>query len=160
MSTFPSQKPDNLTTLSMSWTRTVYMYLFALVGLTLIIIGSVLLVDLGLKITIFKQADQEYPERPPFPPSKLVPAEFREDVTVGGVTASADIRLTKIEQEQLEQWQENYRFWEERQLHANPVRSRHERTASRSTAMLVVGIPLFLYHWKLIARTRKTEARA
>lgn len=143
----------------MFWIRTIYIYLFALVGLALVIIGSVSLIDLGLKITIFKQADQEYLERPPLPPAKLVPAEFREGASEKD-TAPADIRLTETEQERLEKWHEDYRFWQERQAGLNLLRSRRERTASRSIAMLIVGVPLFLYHWRLVAKTRRGDSQA
>ena len=46
--------------------RVIYLYLFSFVGLVLITVGMVRLVDLGLKVYIFKKADQVliYPEYP------------------------------------------------------------------------------------------------
>ena len=38
--------------------RLIYLYLFAFVGLFTVVIGSVRMVDLGLKIFVFKDADK------------------------------------------------------------------------------------------------------
>lgn len=54
--------------------RTIYIYIFSLVGLVLVTIGAVRLVDLGLKATIFTEADRviTYPSypRPVLPPDE------------------------------------------------------------------------------------------
>jgi len=39
--------------------RTIYLYLFALLGLVLIIIGGVQFIDMGLKTFVFTKADEE-----------------------------------------------------------------------------------------------------
>ena len=51
------------------WVRTVYLYLFALVGLGLFTTGAVQLLDMGLRAAIFTQADSEERMRsvPPMP---------------------------------------------------------------------------------------------
>jgi len=41
-----------------SLVRTIYLYLFALVGLTLLVIGTVRFVDMGLKAFVFTKAEQ------------------------------------------------------------------------------------------------------
>ena len=38
--------------------RLIYLYLFSFVGLLVVVIGSVRLVDLGLKVFVFKNADK------------------------------------------------------------------------------------------------------
>lgn len=40
--------------------RKIYLYLFALIGLVLITIGSVQLINLGLKVYVFTKADNYY----------------------------------------------------------------------------------------------------
>jgi len=42
-----------------SLVRTIYLYIFALLGLVLLIIGGVNFVNMGLKAFIFTQADEE-----------------------------------------------------------------------------------------------------
>ena len=40
--------------------RLLYLYLFSFVGLLIVVIGSIQLVNLSLKMTIFKEADRYY----------------------------------------------------------------------------------------------------
>ena len=104
---------------------------------------------------MFRRADQEFFERPPFPPEKALPEELREiPVEKNGQTARAAILLTDEEKLALDFWKQDYQNWKERQERIDPVRSRRERTASRSVAFLFIGIPLFLYHWRIIAHSR------
>ena|SRR3989338_4585864 len=140
----------------MSWIRTIYLYLFALTGLTLVIIGLVSLIDLGLKIAVFRQADREYIERIPFPPPPVLPREaLRDGAPQKRDEAGGAVRLTAEDQQQLANWTQDYKNWKERQEHIDPLRSRRERTASRSLAFLLVGAPTFFYHWRLIGRDKR-----
>lgn len=87
------------------------MYLFSFIGLLVAVIGTIQLVDLGLKVYVFKGADKyEY----------VAPKIEGEDVNV--------------EEEKMIQERETVR--------------QRQRQASNSIAMIVVGIPLYLYHWK------------
>lgn len=38
--------------------RLIYLYLFSLIGLLIVVIGTVRMVDLGLKVFVFKDADK------------------------------------------------------------------------------------------------------
>ncbi len=74
-----------------SWIRTAYLYLFALVGLALVVIGFVRLLDMGMKIFIFKEADKPESIRssPPYPPfGVLEPAPLAKEKGIGTVTIS------------------------------------------------------------------------
>ena len=117
------------------WIRTIYLYLATLVGLILIIIGSVRLIDLGLKAIVFRGADVfvNYPNYP-------VPAERSLEKTPAGEIAPED--MEKFRKEQAKAEMEN--LGRERQ-----------RTAASSLSMIIVGIPLFLFHWRIIKKDRK-----
>jgi hypothetical protein len=133
-----------------SWVRTVYPYLVSLIGLILVTIGGIRLIDLGLKVFVFTQAEQE--ERlgymqPPVPYA-LDHAER--------VAADSTAQLTAQERQAVRQWLEEYRRLEEQRDRVDPVIPRRQRTASSSLAMLIVGIPLYLYHWAMVRR----DARA
>lgn len=89
--------------------RLLYLYLFSFIGLIIAVIGTVQIVDLGIKVYIFKGADQyEYL----------------------GVPASDSEKET--------QKRENTR--------------NRQRQVSTALAMLLVGVPLYKYHWKLISK--------
>lgn len=105
--------------------RLIYLYLFSFVGLLVFVIGCVRLVDLGLKVVVFNNADiyVSYPIAPYKDPN--------------------DPRsLTQIKQEneaqQIAQREESKR--------------NRQREISSSLAMIIVGAPLYLYHWKAIQK--------
>jgi hypothetical protein len=58
--------------------------------------------------------------------------------------------MTAAEQEERRRWQEENRRWRERVAAVDPVAVQRQRTASQSLAMLFIGLPLYLYHWRLV----------
>lgn len=121
--------------------RTIYLYLFSLVGLVLVVIGSVRIVDLGLKAYVFKNADQVlmYPEGPR-------PIGLEKS---GAISAEKEKEISPEEEGKYKKEQEEYQKKE--------LRSRRERDAAGAIAMILVGSPLFLYHWKLVQRKKDEE---
>ncbi|MBI4059019.1 hypothetical protein HY404_02135 [Candidatus Microgenomates bacterium] len=109
--------------------RKIYLYLFSFVGLLLIVIGLVRLVDLGLKVYIFKKADTFvfYPTTP----SRL---------DKNGNT----VDITEEEKAKFQKEQEATQFQQ--------TESNRQRTASNSIAMILIGAPLFFYHWRTIGK--------
>lgn len=131
-----------------SWVRTIYLYLAALFGLVLLSIGGIRLLDMGLKAWVFTEADNEqrmYAHQPPMAP----PLERLERLGNGE-------EFTESERVMIRQWLAEYRDWKQRSASVDPVTSSRHRTASSSLAMILIGFPLYLYHWGLIRR----EARA
>ena len=130
-----------------SWIRVVYFYLFALVGLTLMIIGGVKLVDLGLKLTVFPQADRDlygYERQPVMPP-------FAYD-NIKSLTGKTD--LEEIQKAQIEAWLVDYQNWKENQTKIDPMTARRQRDASIALAMIIIGLPLFLFHFRTIKKEK------
>lgn len=100
--------------------RLLYLYLFAFVGLLIVIVGSVRLVDLGLKTVVFKDADKyEY----------VVPGK-----TLDGTDVDPEVEKARMERE----------F----------VRNR-QREFSGAISMILVGLPVYAYHWRTIQREKK-----
>lgn len=140
----------------------MYLYLFALVGLALVVMGSVRLLDLGLKIFIFKEADKPESVRsvPPYPPYGVEPAQ---PVNKGGMSDALKVpdkseRMSVEEKNALSRWVTDYNNWRESQKNINYLRASREREASNSLAFIIIGLPLYLYHWFVITRERKREA--
>ncbi|MEK7091320.1 MAG: hypothetical protein AAB887_02325 [Patescibacteria group bacterium] len=98
--------------------RLIYLYLFSFVGLLVVVIGSVRLLELGLKVVVFKGAD------------------------------TFDYSAPKMEREKGDPVLDQAR--QERET----VRQR-QRELSGSLAMIAVGMPLYLYHWKTIQKENK-----
>ena len=145
------------------WIRTVYLYLFSLVGLTLMVIGAVRLIDLGLKTYIFTEADapSALHEMPPYPaPIRMVgtPAKgFTDGTDADSIAINGDIALTSEEKELLEAWKRDYTDWESRRSKINYIKSQHQREASSALAFLIAGLPLYGYHWMRVTRERRKE---
>lgn len=101
--------------------RLIYLYLFSFVGLLTVVIGSVRMVDLGLKVFVFPDSDKyEY-----------------------SIPAPIDGEKNQID---------------EKTIRANAERDQkrnRERDLSNSLAMIAVGLPLYLYHWKTIQKENK-----
>jgi len=141
---------------SNSLIRTIYLYLFTIVGLALVVIGSVRFIDMALKIFVFKQADapqilqqkfscQSYA---PFPVSKLESVANQNTANSG---------LTSEEQTALKSFLDNYQKCQQEGANINYVTSQRQRDSSISLAMILVGLPLYLYHWLTIKRETKKD---
>lgn len=118
--------------------QTIYLYLFSLVGLVLIVIASVNLINLGLKTWVFKQADRPvvYPEYP------MARMNLENPEKPLSMTEETQPQITDEQKAQYEKERMEYEK-------ANTTRER-QRDASIAIAMLLVGIPLFLYHWRKV----------
>jgi hypothetical protein len=108
--------------------RLIYLYLFSAIGLILIIMGSVRLLDLGMKTFIFKKADIYY---------------------IPKIAISENNNLSK---EELEKNAEEQRKAEEENR-----RSQRQRDISNSLAMIIVGTPLYFYHWRLVMKYKENN---
>ena len=98
----------------------LYLYLFSFIGLLFGVIGSIRLIELGLKVYVFKGADNY---------------EYVKPVAVDGDTS------VNVE--------------EEKALQERETKRQRQREASGAISMLLVGIPLYKYHWSLIKKGGK-----
>lgn len=103
--------------------RLLYLYLFSFVGLIITVIGTIQVVDLGIKTTLFKEADLY-----------TTPVQTKFDPN------GKEIALTEEEKQS------------QRKIQIEEVNRNHQRQASSATAMIVIGLPLYLYHWRLIKK--------
>jgi hypothetical protein len=106
--------------------RLLYLYLFSFVGLIIVVIGAVRLVNLGINVYIFNGADQYSISVPVFPePGKISTQE------------------AKLQEQQM---RINQKIENTRQ---------RQREFSGAVAMIIIGLPLYAYHWKLIRKENK-----
>ena len=129
-----------------SWVRTVYLYMMALLGLVLLTIGGVRMLDLGLKAFVFTEADQEQRFSMMQPPMPMM-LERMERIDRGD-----EPDLTPQERAAVRQWLQDYERWREQADRVDPITSRRQRTASSALALILIGLPLYGYHWRLIRR--------
>ena len=111
----------------MSLIRKIYLYLFSLIGLVLVVIGCVQLVNLGLKAYVFTAADHFY--------------AYPMAAPVGNIgSSSAPVGPTE---EQMAVYQNEQ------------ILGGREQAAANALAMIIVGIPLYLYHWRVIRKDKE-----
>ncbi len=107
--------------------RLLYLYLFSLIGLLITVIGTIRIIQLTLNVYVFKGADRydNYPQ----------PVNYSPD--------GKEVKLTEKEMEEQKVFQEK-----------ETTRQR-QREVSGALAMILVGLPLYKYHWSLIKKDSK-----
>ncbi len=110
--------------------RRVYLYLFSFLGMVLVVIGCVRLLDLAMKTYVFKQADEF--------------VYYSTPVRIDKAGNEVELTSEEVEKQKREQ--------EEAQI--KQTKSQRQRDLSNSLAMIIVGVPLFYYHWRVIGREK------
>ena len=112
--------------------RSLYLYLFSFIGLLIAVIGTVQIVDLVLTVYVFDGADRyEYYRRAPLEQGN------------------------QLDPEKQAEYEKELREQNERDI----LRQR-QRQLSGAISMIVVGIPLYLYHWRIISREAGAKNKA
>ena len=132
--------------------RVIYLYLFALLGLVLLTIGGVRFVDLGLRTFVFTKADEVERLARKMPP--LTPVKI-QDLGKTEKAGQKKVCLPEDEKVALEQYLKDYKNWKEKESKIDYLASRREKNISFNLAMILIGLPLYLYHWRLIKREAK-----
>jgi len=131
-----------------SLVRKIYLYFFSLLGLILLIIAGIRFLDMGLKVFIFTQAEEQ--ERLNYARPPLVyPVEKLGEITQG------ENNLSEEQRQIIGEMIADYRQWEEKTNQTDPLVSRRQREASSNLAMILIGFPLYLYHWLIIKKEEK-----
>ena len=132
--------------------RTIYLYLFTIIGLILLVIGGTGLIDMGLKMFVFTKADRE---------QQLYRAQPTMPYTVVRIEkAQEDEGFSEEEKESIKQWLNDYEVWKKENEEFNYIESERQEDASRNLAFILIGLPLYLFHWKIIKRELKNREEA
>jgi len=140
-----------------SFIRTIYLYLFACVGLVLLTIGTVQLVNLGLKMLIFTKAEISYVA---YPPRLVQTISMKDEITEDDFVTAIEkceekCELTEEQTEQMESWLADYEYWQENEAKQDYKAESRHRSASMALALILIGLPLYLFHWSLIKKDTK-----
>lgn len=108
--------------------RLLYLYLFSLVGLIITTIGAVRIVELVIKVYVFKGADKYDYYSPPVVPD-------------GKITISSE--EAKLDEQR------------QKEIQDKETTRQRQREASGAVAMLLVGFPLYKYHWNIIQKENR-----
>ena len=144
--------------------RTIYLYLFALVGLGMTVVGSAMLVNILLKQYIFtySQIDRiRYSEKPMMGfKIDTLDLDEAEELKENGEC----LGLSEKNIESINKWTEDYEEWsileEERKEFEENIdynKQNRQRETSGALSTIIIGIPLFLFHWITIVKDKRRE---
>jgi hypothetical protein len=109
---------------------------------------------MGLRALVFTKAEELqwlYYGMPPSMPYPPIPLEKLQEVE----------ELSHEEKALIKQWLADYEDWRERRAKIDPIIARRHRDASINLAMILIGLPLYLFHWRIIKMEAKgKEQRA
>lgn len=106
----------------MPWIKKVYLYVVSLVALIMLIIAAVTLINMGLKVALHAEDNYGYP-------------------TCMAIAPAPDSKTTAVCDQAEQQREEEARKKQQTQQRKSDV--------AHSLAMIIVGVPVFWYHWKL-----------
>ncbi len=153
--------------------RTVYLYLFALVGLVLTIVGGVIIVNNLLKTYVFKSADYNYNNYYIAQPTAMDPkfaSTINTDVnntkttieklkTKEETATPENKQLTDDQLQTLGTWLSDYKAYSDSEKQRQEVESKRDyvkenrdRYMANALSMIIVGFPIYLIHWFIIVR--------
>jgi len=132
--------------------RTIYLYLFALLGLVLLTIGGVMIIELGLKMTIFNKADVDRLSRPIMAPMSTGKVVEEADFVATLEKCNEEEDFTEEDKELVQSWLADYSQWKQQEVDISYTTQQRQRQASRAVSLILIGLPLYLYHWTVIKR--------
>jgi len=148
--------------------RTLYLYIFALTGLAMTVIGCAIILNIILKQYVFTYSDESRRITPEYYIDKPMMEFNSNEMDINTATKLTEngeyIGLTDEQINSLNQWIEDYEEYrlqikENKESRSNIdylKESRHE-SMSVSLSIILVGLPLFIIHWSLIVKDRKRE---
>jgi hypothetical protein len=148
--------------------RSLYLYIFALTGLAMTVIGSAIMINVVLKQYVFIYAEES---------RKITPEYYIDKPTMGFDSNEMDvdtaiklsengeyIGLSESQIESLDSWIADYEEYKvaikaQREARANVdyLKESRQKSMSGSLAVMLVGIPLFIIHWALIVKDKRRE---
>lgn len=142
----------------MNLVRTLYLYLFSFIGLIVTVVGAIGLLNLGLKVFVFTQADKDmysgYQSCAPEAINKFPSSAVQPTTTAA---TSSQVCLTAQEKADMDQWIASYKISQEQNKNVDPLTAQRQRDLATNLAMIIVGFPLYLIHWATIRKEMKNE---
>ena len=116
--------------MNLSWIKKVYLYLVSLVSLVILIIAGIMLINMALKAWVFTKADDATYYAP-----KIFCSETKNP---DGSVVPRDPNCDNP----------NYEA-EQKAEDMNRRAAQRQSDAAHALAMIIIGAPVFYYHWKL-----------
>lgn len=124
--------------------RTFYLYVVSLLSLIFLAIGIGNLANTTLKTTIFKEAEKR---------------DYSVCYSYPYYISSVDLKnlegLTVDQNEKIESMIRDYEAWQETNTGESCYRSERENRIVNSLTMILIALPLYIFHWAIIKKEKK-----
>jgi hypothetical protein len=124
--------------------RTFYLYVVSLLSLIFLAIGIGNLANTTLKATIFKEAEKR---------------DYSVCYSYPYYISSVDLKnlegLTVDQNEKMESMIRDYEAWQETNTGESCYRSERENRIVNSLTMILIALPLYIFHWAIIKKEKK-----
>ena len=124
--------------------RTFYLYVVSLLSLIFLAVGIGNLVNTTLKATIFKEAEKR---------------DYSVCYSYPYYISSVDLKnlegLTVDQNEKIESMIRDYEAWQETNTGESCYRSERENRIVNSLTMILIALPLYIFHWAIIKKEKK-----
>jgi len=128
--------------------RTIYLYIFALVGLIIVITGSIRALTMGLEVFVFSDSNKQEEINSLRPPVPYID-------NVKGLENNKS--LTEEERTSVKNWLTDYQNWKVKNDNFDYLSAQRQKESSSILASILVGLPLYLYHWSIIKKETKEK---
>ncbi|MFA5228535.1 MAG: hypothetical protein WC446_02135 [Candidatus Paceibacterota bacterium] len=126
--------------------RTFYLYTVSLLSLIFLAVGIGNLANTTLKATIFKDAEKrDYSHCYNYP---YYISSFEEKELSG---------TTIEQQEKVEMMLRDYESWKKENTGESCYRSEREKKIVDSLTMIIISLPLYVFHWAVIRKEKREE---
>jgi hypothetical protein len=124
--------------------RTFYLYVVSLLSLIFLAVGIGNLANTTLKATIFKEAEKR---------------DYNVCYNYPYYISSVDLKnlegLTVDQNEKIESMIRDYEAWQETNTGEACYRSERENRIVNSLTMILIALPLYIFHWAIIKKEKK-----
>lgn len=124
--------------------RTFYLYVVSLLSLIFLAVGIGNLANTTLKATIFKEAEKR---------------DYSVCYSYPYYISSVDLKnlegLTVDQNEKIESMIRDYEAWQETNTGESCYRSERENRIVNSLTMILIALPLYIFHWAIIKKEKK-----
>ena len=126
--------------------RTIYLYVAALVSLIFVAVGSGTLLNTGMKYFLFPKAEK---------------GGFNRCNQQPPVFSCADLKnssqTSEEQKKQIDQMMNDYETWKKENIGEECYSSERQNNTVNAVTMIVIALPICLFHWSLIKKDKNNR---
>ena len=122
--------------------RTFYLYIVSLLSLIFLAVGIGNLLNTTLKATFFKEAEK-----------RDYSVCYNYPYYYSNIEKNPE--MSEIQLEQIDNMIRDYENWKEKNTGETCYKSEREKKIVDSLSMIIIALPLYIFHWMMIRREKR-----